>query len=290
MTTKNALFVVRRLTSLVVVSILLLVGVSTPSAGAAVAERPPNLLEIEFLQQLNAERSARGLSALQLDTSLDTASRDWAAALSLSGNLVHSNDGRAEIIAYGYRTGQITLAWMNSPGHRHLAVDPNLGFAGIGVACDSTGRMWAVVQFRRIDTSLGTQSASSPDPKVTANSAGSGCGEDSSTSSVRRLYLAFFKRDSDAAGLAYWVSTTKNGSSLSEIADFFATSPEFQQSYGSLSDRDFVRQVYENVMGRTPDASGYSYWVQRMSDGLTRGELMIGFSESQEFRSRSGIS
>ena len=50
-----------------------------------------------------------------------------------------------------------------------------------------------------------------------------------------------------------------------------------------MSDRDFVTLVYRNVLSRTPDAGGYGYWLDRMTAGMSRGSLMIGFSESDEF-------
>lgn len=261
-----------------------------PQAGALAAERQPNALEAELLQQMNAERSARGIAPLTVDNTLNAASLNWASIISGKTDLSHSNDGYAEIIAYGYRTGQITQAWMKSAGHRHLLTDPNLGFAGIGTVCDSSGRIWAVVQFRRIDTNKGTQSSSSPTPVVTKDVEGTDCEGQAGGASLRRLYMAFFQRESEASGLVYWAGEREDGRTLANIADFFAQSPEFQSTYGSLSDREFVSRVYTNVMGRTPDQDGYAFWVGRMQAGLTRGELMIGFSESQEFATRSGIS
>ncbi len=80
------------------------------------------------------------------------------------------------------------------------------------------------------------------------------------------------------------------GTTLSSVSDNFASSGEFQTMYGSLSNRDFVRRVYLNVMGREPDAAGYDYWVGLLNRGTRRGEVMVGFSESAEFRVRTGIS
>ena len=42
--------------------------------------------------------------------------------------------------------------------------------------------------------------------------------------------------------------------------------------------------VYRNVLGREPDASGWSYWTAELNQRrLTRGQLMVQFSESTEF-------
>lgn len=293
MTTRDTRTLVRRLTAFTVVASLFAVGLLIPTTAAS-AVGATATLESEFLDQLNTERNARGLVPLIQDTSLVSASATWADSMSDSNSLVHSGDGRAEIIAYGYRTGQITQAWMQSSGHRNLIVDPNLVFAGIGVTCDEDGRMWAAVQFLRLDTRLATLGSSTPLPAVTPDVEGSRCGEaptsPSQAPAVQRLYLAFFLRESDAGGLAYWASQTQSGMEIEAISDFFATSEEFGVRYGELTDREFIARVYLNVLGRQPDEGGYAYWVSQMRGGLTRGELMVGFSDSAEFIAKSGIS
>ena len=69
----------------------------------------------------------------------------------------------------------------------------------------------------------------------------------------------------------------------------FAASAEFKSIYGQVGNADFVRLVYRNVMGREPETGGFQYWVSRLDQGTSRGGVMTGFSESSEFRSRSGI-
>jgi hypothetical protein len=99
-----------------------------------------------------------------------------------------------------------------------------------------------------------------------------------------RLYLAYFNRLPDNAGLNYWVEVLKrDGAPLAAVSDSFAASREFRLTYGSLSDRDFVALVYNNVLIRTSDAGGFNYWTDQLRNGLTRGEMMILFSDSAEF-------
>ena len=245
----------------------------------------------EFLQQLNAERAARGIAPLIQDSSLSSGALSWADTIAGRQTLVHSGAPVAEIIGYGGRTGSISQAWMKSSSHRNLIVDPNLGYAGVGVACDSSGRLWAVVQFRRIDTRLGTQSSSSQSPVMTPSASGSTCGSVSSSTvnSIKRLYSAYFLRSADSTGLAYWKSESSAGVTIPEMSEMFAGSLEFKNRYGNLSNRDFVRMVYINVMGREPDSGGYSYWLGKLSGSMSRGGMMTYFSESPEYRSRTGL-
>ena len=56
----------------------------------------------------------------------------------------------------------------------------------------------------------------------------------------------------------------------------------------TINNAQFVTLVYNNVLGRAPDAFGLSYWVGQLDGGLmTRGQVMVGFSESPEYQQRS---
>lgn len=100
---------------------------------------------------------------------------------------------------------------------------------------------------------------------------------------VHRLYLGYFLRAPDTDGLTYWTAQRQAGITLADVSEQFALSQEFQDRYGNADDAQFVDLVYGNVLGRQPDADGRAYWIQQLADGLTRGELMTGFTESPEF-------
>lgn len=100
---------------------------------------------------------------------------------------------------------------------------------------------------------------------------------------IARLYLAYFLRDPDESGYEHWVSLRRSGASLSDISEQFATSSEFTERYGQLSNPAFVDLVYQNVLGRRPDAGGRAHWIRVLSGGGSRGDVMVGFSESSEF-------
>ncbi len=100
-----------------------------------------------------------------------------------------------------------------------------------------------------------------------------------------RLYSAFFLRIPDFPGLMYQVGELRAGAPIGAIADNFSLSPEFTSRYGSLTDEQYVDLVYQNVLGRAPDPGGRQYYLERLADGrLTRGTMMVGFSESPEYR------
>ena len=100
---------------------------------------------------------------------------------------------------------------------------------------------------------------------------------------IIRLYKAYFKRLPDKGGLTYWIGKRRSGTTLIRASNTFAASSEFTRTYGSLSDSAFVTLVYQNVLGRAPDAGGRSYWISKLRSGTSRGTAMVGFSESSEY-------
>ncbi len=105
---------------------------------------------------------------------------------------------------------------------------------------------------------------------------------------VYRLYLAYFLREPDAGGFAHWTTQRNSGVAIRSISGHFAQSDEFVDTYGSLSDARFVDLVYRNVLGRNPDAGGRASWLEQLGNGMSRGDMMIGFSESREFILQTG--
>jgi hypothetical protein len=100
---------------------------------------------------------------------------------------------------------------------------------------------------------------------------------------VARLYLAALDRAPDVSGLEAWTGALDDSVlSLTTVANDFVQSPEFIHNYGSLSDGDFVNQLYQNVLGRPADAAGAQDWTNALATGMSRGTVLLGFAESQE--------
>lgn len=101
---------------------------------------------------------------------------------------------------------------------------------------------------------------------------------------IARLYYATFDRIPDAEGLSFWVTAHQDGSSIVDISNGFIQSDEFIATYGGLTDNgEFIELLYKNVMGRAADEEGKAYWLDAMSNGVNRAEVVNGFANSQEF-------
>lgn len=101
---------------------------------------------------------------------------------------------------------------------------------------------------------------------------------------LARLYFAYFERYPDQEGLDYYVGQRERGRPLDSIAEEFAGSREFDMRYGSIDNAAFIDRVYRNVFGASPDAAQRAYWAGLLDSGMSRGQVMLAFSEGADFR------
>lgn len=99
-----------------------------------------------------------------------------------------------------------------------------------------------------------------------------------------RLYQAAFNRKPDLGGLGDWITGMDNGMPLLQVASSFIASDEFKALYGANpSTTQFVTLLYANVLHRSPETEGLSYWRGQLDNQLqSRAQVLIGFSESTE--------
>ena len=104
---------------------------------------------------------------------------------------------------------------------------------------------------------------------------------------VFRLYNAAFNRLPDAKGLENWINgNSSGGMTYATSAQEFSSSQEFKNLYGEITtDTQYITTLYNNVLGRTPDAAGLAHYQNLLAKGKSRGALLLDFSESPENRS-----
>lgn len=99
---------------------------------------------------------------------------------------------------------------------------------------------------------------------------------------INDLYQALLGRDADAEGAADWAGLLANGGSLTDIAAAIAVSQEAITA--DASNGDFVRDLYENVLGREAEEEGLNAWVGQLFNGASRSEVasaIVGSAEAQ---------
>jgi hypothetical protein len=93
-----------------------------------------------------------------------------------------------------------------------------------------------------------------------------------STTDIQKLYIAYFNRPADTAGLAFWQARADAAGSVEAIASQFSNSTEYTALFDGASSFEIVNQLYINLFGRSPEEAGLKYWAAK----LDSGELTIG--------------
>lgn len=105
---------------------------------------------------------------------------------------------------------------------------------------------------------------------------------------IFRLYGATLGRGPDPSGFLNWLGTLQEGRfDLETVAEGFVGSREFTNTYGALDDSSFVELLYQNVLGRASDDGGRAFWLDELSNTASRAEVVLGFSNSREYQSRT---
>lgn len=100
---------------------------------------------------------------------------------------------------------------------------------------------------------------------------------------IYRLYRAAFNRQPDLGGFGFWLDAVMQGQTLEQVALGFVQSPEFINLFGAHpTDQEFITKLYSNVLHRTPDSGGMTFWLSALSSGVSRATILVNFSESPE--------
>ncbi len=71
---------------------------------------------------------------------------------------------------------------------------------------------------------------------------------------IQKVYIAYFNRPADSAGLEYWSQAIASGqNTIQDLTDAFSTSAEYLSVYGGASNEAVISQVYQNLFGRQPE-------------------------------------
>jgi len=119
--------------------------------------------------------------------------------------------------------------------------------------------------------------------------------------SIARMYFVAFGRAADSAGLMLQLRATHDQSLVRGTGSFYGvassllSSAEFTARYGTLSNADFIRTVYQNALGRQPDTATLNAYLAsfatppttRMTGpGATRESILSGLADGDEARGR----
>lgn len=99
---------------------------------------------------------------------------------------------------------------------------------------------------------------------------------------IERLYTVALDRASEETGKTYWNDkVTVEGTTGADLARGFLYSDEFLNK--STSDSEFLDVLYKTFFNRPADEAGKNGWLEKLSAGTDRKEIVDGFIDSTEF-------
>lgn len=103
---------------------------------------------------------------------------------------------------------------------------------------------------------------------------------------VSHMYTTFLHRPADSGGVSYWVGRIGGGTTFEQVELSFIGSPEYYQLHGGTN-KGAVDALYKDVLGRSVDQAGETYWVQQLdSHQLSFSQLAASILYSEEGRER----
>ncbi|WFU04668.1 DUF4214 domain-containing protein (plasmid) [Rhizobium sp. CB3171] len=97
-----------------------------------------------------------------------------------------------------------------------------------------------------------------------------------------RLYHAVLGRDPDAGGISDLAMAFNAGTTAVQIAGVLLNSAEYAQRIGTPDNTQFVTMLYQNALGRAPEAAGLNGWVATLNAGTARGSVAQQIADSAE--------
>lgn len=104
-----------------------------------------------------------------------------------------------------------------------------------------------------------------------------------------RLYEGLLGRSGDVDGAKFWLDGLHNGATLTDIANGFLSSQEFQDELTAYQDvthktgnSAYVDLLYQNILGRDSDQDGKDFWVTALDNGATQADIAIAIVGAPE--------
>ncbi len=99
---------------------------------------------------------------------------------------------------------------------------------------------------------------------------------------LSRLYHGLLGRAGEQPGMSYWAHQSEGAMDRLGVAGEFLASGEFQGRAGEMDDTQFVQRLYQDLLGRAPDAEGLAYFTERLTGGDSRAQILVEMAASDE--------
>ena len=98
------------------------------------------------------------------------------------------------------------------------------------------------------------------------------------------FYSRFFRRPPEQNALDSWITRFGSGDITgSDLINAFVFGEENQVIISDYSNSEFILFLYEVIFDRAPGTDNLNTWLALMDIGVTREEVVFGFTHSTEF-------
>jgi Domain of unknown function (DUF4214) len=98
---------------------------------------------------------------------------------------------------------------------------------------------------------------------------------------IRGAYQQYLGRGADEQGVQHWLGQMGRGLHIEQMQGLFSSSPESSIRAG-YDDRQWIVNLYQNVLGRAPGSGEVDHWQRRLQAGTSYYGVALGFLYSTE--------
>lgn len=101
---------------------------------------------------------------------------------------------------------------------------------------------------------------------------------------MQLFYNTILLREPDMEGFNHWVNLLESDiKDASGIAECLFFSQENKERIENLNNNDFLKYLYNSILFRDFDESGFNYWILELEKGKTKQDLFNSFTNSAEW-------
>ncbi len=98
---------------------------------------------------------------------------------------------------------------------------------------------------------------------------------------ISHAYATYLERAPDLQGLAWWTAQMQAGATDEQLEADLISSTEYLQRHGGTA-AGWVAGMYSDLLQRSPDLFGQSYWLGQLQAGVGRGAIALQIAASAE--------
>jgi V8-like Glu-specific endopeptidase len=102
------------------------------------------------------------------------------------------------------------------------------------------------------------------------------------TDEIQALFQQLLHRPAEAQGQNFYLSQMAQGETIDQVRIEIAASPEYFQTQGGSTLKGYVDALYADLLDRSSDSAGESYWLSMLSDTANRTAVAQGIAGSSE--------